>query len=89
MDYPGYLLPTAHTRYKCSTHHRKMTRSADKLAEVIEYALLEDCMGRRAQKLELTWFNKDQALIPAEEGKYGYTWVDPKDPVTSVSVVYL
>lgn len=37
-------------------------------------------MGRRAQKLELTWFNKDQALIPAEEGKYGYTWVDPKDP---------
>lgn len=37
-------------------------------------------MGRRPQKLELTWFNKDQALIPTEEGKYGYTWVDPKDP---------
>lgn len=37
-------------------------------------------MGRRPQKLELTWYNKDQALIPTEEGKYGYTWVDPKDP---------
>ena len=37
-------------------------------------------MGRRPQKLELTWFNKDQALILTEEGKYGYTWVDPKDP---------
>ena len=37
-------------------------------------------MGRRPQKLVLTWFNKDQALIPTEEGKYGYTWVDPKDP---------
>ena len=37
-------------------------------------------MGRRPQKLELNWFNKDQALIPTEEGKYGYTWVDPKDP---------
>ncbi|GAB3946446.1 site-specific DNA-methyltransferase [Corynebacterium tapiri] len=32
------------------------------------------------QKLELTWFNKDKALIPTETGKYGYTWVDPKDP---------
>lgn len=37
-------------------------------------------MGRGPQKLELTWFNKDKALIPTEEGKYGYTWVDPKDP---------
>lgn len=37
-------------------------------------------MGHRPQKLELTWFNKDQALIPTEDGKYGYTWVDPKDP---------
>lgn len=37
-------------------------------------------MGRRPQKLELTWFNKGQALIPTEEGKYGYMWVDPKDP---------
>ncbi|QTH60509.1 site-specific DNA-methyltransferase [Corynebacterium hindlerae] len=32
------------------------------------------------QKLELTWFNKDQALIPQERGRYGYTWVDPHDP---------
>lgn len=32
------------------------------------------------QKLELTWFNKDKALIPTETGKYGYTWVDVNDP---------
>jgi len=30
--------------------------------------------------LELTWFNKDKALIPSEEGRYAYEWVDPKDP---------
>ena len=60
--------------------HQMMPRSADKLFEVIDQALMEDSMGRRPQKLELTWFNKDRALIPTEEGKYGYTWVDPKDP---------
>lgn len=32
------------------------------------------------QRLELNWFNKDQALIPTESGRYGYTWVDPRDP---------
>ena len=32
------------------------------------------------QRLELTWFNKDRALIPTENGKYGYSWVDPRDP---------
>lgn len=32
------------------------------------------------QRLQLTWYNKDKSLIPAEEGKYGYTWVDPADP---------
>lgn len=32
------------------------------------------------QRLELTWYNKDMALIPTEVGKYGYTWVDPTDP---------
>lgn len=32
------------------------------------------------QRLELTWYNKDQALIPTETGKYGYKWVDPADP---------
>lgn len=32
------------------------------------------------QRLELTWYNKNQALIPTEQGKYGYTWVDPTDP---------
>lgn len=32
------------------------------------------------QRLELSWYNKDRALIPTETGKYGYTWVDPRDP---------
>lgn len=32
------------------------------------------------QRLELTWYNKDKALIPTEQGQYGYTWVDPTDP---------
>lgn len=31
-------------------------------------------------RLELTWANKDRALIPTEHGRYGYTWVDPRDP---------
>lgn len=34
----------------------------------------------KKQRLELTWYNKDQALIPTANGKYGYTWVDPSDP---------
>ncbi|OZD53577.1 site-specific DNA-methyltransferase [Rhodococcus sp. 06-1460-1B] len=34
----------------------------------------------RSQRLELTWFNKDRVLIPAERGKYGYAWVDPHNP---------
>lgn len=37
-------------------------------------------MAGKNQRLELTWYNKDKALIPTENGKYGYTWVDPKDP---------
>lgn len=32
------------------------------------------------QTLQLTWYNKDKALIPTEVGRYGYTWVDPQDP---------
>lgn len=32
------------------------------------------------QRLQLTWYNKNKALIPTETGKYGYTWVDPSDP---------
>lgn len=36
-------------------------------------------MGRQ-QRLELTWTNKDKALIPTEQGRYGYTWVNPRDP---------
>lgn len=31
-------------------------------------------------RLELTWMGKDSALIPVEEGKYDYAWVDPDDP---------
>ena len=37
-------------------------------------------MAGKNQRLELTWYNKDKALIPTENGKYGYTWVDPRDP---------
>lgn len=36
-------------------------------------------MAKRS-KLELTWYNKDKALIPLTEGKYGYAWVEPTDP---------
>lgn len=32
------------------------------------------------KRLELTWFNKDKALISMEKGKYGYAWVSPDDP---------
>ncbi|MCI6205711.1 MAG: site-specific DNA-methyltransferase [Corynebacterium glucuronolyticum] len=32
------------------------------------------------QRLELVWYNKDKALIPTEQGKYKYKWVDPTDP---------
>ena len=31
-------------------------------------------------RLELTWMGKDMALIPVEDGKYDYEWVDPADP---------
>lgn len=31
-------------------------------------------------RLQLTWYNKDMALIPTEAGRYGYRWVDPADP---------
>ena len=32
------------------------------------------------RRLELSWYNKDMALIPTEAGQYGYTWVHPSDP---------
>lgn len=32
------------------------------------------------QRLQLTWYNKEKALIPTETGKYGYSWVNPDDP---------
>jgi adenine-specific DNA-methyltransferase len=42
-------------------------------------------------RLELTWMGKDMALIPVEDGKYDYEWVDPADPraceVKSIDVV--
>lgn len=31
-------------------------------------------------RLQLTWYNKNEALIPTETGKYGYIWVDLADP---------
>lgn len=30
--------------------------------------------------LQLTWPNKELALIPSEAGRYGYQWVHPSDP---------
>lgn len=33
-----------------------------------------------SQKLEITWHNKDKALLPTTRGRYGYTWVAPTDP---------
>ncbi|MGC5049305.1 site-specific DNA-methyltransferase [Micrococcus porci] len=30
-------------------------------------------------RLELNWMGKDSALIPSEDGKYDYAWVDPED----------
>lgn len=33
-----------------------------------------------SQRLQLTWHNKDKALIPAKNGQYGYSWVEPADP---------
>lgn len=42
-------------------------------------------------RLELTWMGKDSALIPVEDGKYDYAWVDPSDAraleVKSIEVV--
>lgn len=31
-------------------------------------------------RLELTWMGKDSAIIPVDDGKYDYMWVDPEDP---------
>lgn len=30
-------------------------------------------------RLELNWMGKDSALIPVEDGRYDYAWVDPDD----------
>lgn len=37
-------------------------------------------MTQKKWLLELTWPNKELALIPVKEGRYGYDWVDPRDP---------
>lgn len=37
-------------------------------------------MASPQQTLRITWTNKDKALIPTEQGRYGYTWVEPSDP---------
>ncbi|WBL17836.1 site-specific DNA-methyltransferase [Citricoccus sp. NR2] len=37
-------------------------------------------MTQKKRLLELTWPNKELALIPVKEGRYGYDWVDPRDP---------
>lgn len=37
-------------------------------------------MTQKKQLLELTWPNKDKALVPVKNGRYGYGWVDPRDP---------
>jgi adenine-specific DNA-methyltransferase len=31
-------------------------------------------------RFEITWMGKDLALIPSENGKYDYEWVDRSDP---------
>lgn len=43
------------------------------------FAVEERC-AMSQQRLQLTWYNKDMALIPTEDGRYGYSWVDPSDP---------
>ena len=41
--------------------------------------------------LALNWMGKDDALIPVENGKYDYAWVDPADPrareVKSIEII--
>lgn len=37
-------------------------------------------MSAHRGRLELTWTNKDRALISTGEGKYDYAFVDPADP---------
>lgn len=37
-------------------------------------------MTQKKQLLELTWPNKELALIPVENGRYDYDWIDPRDP---------
>lgn len=37
-------------------------------------------MGRHQGRLELTWTNKDQALLSTGDGRYDYEFVDPHDP---------
>lgn len=34
-------------------------------------------------RLALDWMGKDLSLVPSEQGKYGYTWVETQDPRAS------
>lgn len=36
-------------------------------------------MGKHSGRLELTWTDKDKALLSSGDGKYDYTFVDPSD----------
>ena len=36
-------------------------------------------MSRYEGRLELTWTNKDKALLSTGDGKYDYAFVDPAD----------
>lgn len=50
-------------------------------AEAIRPAEIGDPVPKNPQgRLELTWMGKDLALIPFEDGKYDYAWVEPSDP---------
>ena len=40
----------------------------------------EMSVAQRKQLLELTWPNKELALILVEDGRYDYDWIDPRDP---------
>ena len=33
-----------------------------------------------AQRLQLTWYNKDKALVQSVDGRYDYEWTEPSDP---------
>lgn len=36
-------------------------------------------VAKHSGRLELTWTDKDEAVLPTGDGRYGYTFVDPSD----------